>query len=91
MQAAFEATRNSLVGRPWAVDDLDRILQQWQHKHYRKAVLFVDNAGSDVILGGPHPHSRGLRVHLPGMRLPWTQPWQSWCTPLLSMQHGSIP
>ncbi|CAL5228788.1 g11981 [Coccomyxa viridis] len=49
--AAFEATRSSLVGRPWAVDDLDRILQQWQHKHYRKAVLFVDNAGSDVILG----------------------------------------
>lgn len=51
MQAAFEGTRSSLVGRPWAVDDLDRILQSWQHRQYRKAILFVDNAGSDVILG----------------------------------------
>ena len=51
LQAAFESTRSSLVSRPWAVDDLDRILQQWQHKQYMKALLFVDNAGSDVILG----------------------------------------
>ena len=46
------------MGRPWAVDDLDRILQQWQHRQYRKAVLFVDNAGSDVILGGPNPQEQ---------------------------------
>ena len=51
MQAAFETTRSSLVERPWAVDDLDKILQSWQSKQYRKALLFVDNAGSDVILG----------------------------------------
>lgn len=51
MQAAFETTRSSLVERPWAVDDLDRILQSWQSKQYSKALLFVDNAGSDVILG----------------------------------------
>ena len=37
--------------RPWAVDDLDRILQSWQSKQYSKALLLVDNAGSDVILG----------------------------------------
>lgn len=53
VQAAFEATRSSLVERPWAVDDLDRILQHWQEAQYQKALLFVDNAGSDVILGGP--------------------------------------
>ena len=51
LQAAFQATRAGLVDRPWAVDDLDQVLQYWQRKHYRKALLFVDNAGSDVILG----------------------------------------
>ena len=65
LQAAFEATRGGLVGRPWAVDDLDRTLQQWQHKQYRKAVLFVDNAGSDVILGARHsPSPNALPRHL---------------------------
>ena len=59
MQAAFEATRAGLVDRPWAVDDLDKVLHCWQHKQYSKALLFVDNAGSDVILGecaGTHSH-----------------------------------
>ncbi|CAK0782572.1 hypothetical protein CVIRNUC_005784 [Coccomyxa viridis] len=49
--AAFEATRAGLVDRPWAVDDLDQVLQCWQRKRYCKALLFVDNAGSDIILG----------------------------------------
>ena len=51
LQAAFEATRAGLVDRPWAVDDLDQALQCWQRRRYSKALLFVDNAGSDVILG----------------------------------------
>ena len=51
MQAAFESTRTNLLPRPWAVDDLDAVLGVWQRKHYSKALLFVDNAGSDVVLG----------------------------------------
>ena len=39
------------MDRPWAVDDLDQVLQCWQRKRYCKALLFVDNAGSDIILG----------------------------------------
>jgi type II pantothenate kinase len=33
------------------VDDLDTVLLHFQQHKYRKAVLFVDNAGADVILG----------------------------------------
>ena len=33
------------------MDDLDAVLQQFQSKQYRKALIFVDNAGSDVVLG----------------------------------------
>jgi hypothetical protein len=51
MQAAFKETRESLVERPWAVDDLQAVLQRFQGRQYRKALLFVDNAGSDVVLG----------------------------------------
>ncbi len=50
-QAAFDSTRANLLARPWAVDDLDTILDVYKQKHYSKALLFVDNAGSDVILG----------------------------------------
>ena len=53
MQAAFESTRANLLPRPWAVDDMDAVLKTWQRKHYFKALLFVDNAGSDVVLGTP--------------------------------------
>ncbi|KAK9908314.1 hypothetical protein WJX75_005862 [Coccomyxa subellipsoidea] len=49
--AAFESTRTNLLPRPWAVDDLDAVLGVWQRKHYSKALIFVDNAGSDVVLG----------------------------------------
>ncbi|BDA44552.1 4'-phosphopantetheine phosphatase [Coccomyxa sp. Obi] len=49
--AAFESTRANILPRPWAVDDMDAVLQVWERKHYSKALLFVDNAGSDVVLG----------------------------------------
>ncbi len=52
-QAAFESTRANLLPRPWAVDDLDKLLEAWEGRRYRRAVLFVDNAGSDVVLGEP--------------------------------------
>ena len=50
-QVSFRETRDSLVSRPWAVDDLDGALQYFGNGAPRKAVMFCDNAGSDVILG----------------------------------------
>ncbi|GJP44935.1 hypothetical protein CLOM_g4333 [Closterium sp. NIES-68] len=37
--------------RPWRVDDFDAFHQRWQQRPYSKALLFVDNAGADVVLG----------------------------------------
>lgn len=49
----FRKTLEGLVERPWAVDDLDAALdaltRPQPHAH---ALIFVDNAGSDVVLGG---------------------------------------
>jgi hypothetical protein len=33
------------------VDDLDAVLDCFRRQTYRKALLFVDNAGADVLLG----------------------------------------
>jgi hypothetical protein len=33
------------------VDDLDAVLDRFRRQAYRKALLFVDNAGADVLLG----------------------------------------
>ncbi|MCC7146371.1 MAG: ATP-dependent RNA helicase HrpA [Phycisphaeraceae bacterium] len=46
------AVREKLKPRPWLRDDLDAWLRrQKQGPAYRSAVLFVDNAGPDVVLG----------------------------------------
>ncbi|KAL3137393.1 hypothetical protein ABBQ32_006916 [Trebouxia sp. C0010 RCD-2024] len=50
-EGGFEKTRVNLVERPWAIDNLDDILQRWKEKPHHKAMLFVDNAGTDVVLG----------------------------------------
>jgi len=48
----FYSTRNKLKPRPWHVDDLDLWLDRWSnHPPHRSAVLFVDNAGFDIVLG----------------------------------------
>ena len=48
----FYTTRNRLNHRPWLVDDLDRWLDRWLNDPpHRCAVLFVDNAGCDIVLG----------------------------------------
>ena len=51
VQVSFHKTRDSLVSRPWVVDDLDASLEYFRRSPPRKAVMFCDNAGSDVILG----------------------------------------
>ncbi len=48
----FPAALNDLKPRPWLVDDLDPwVLRMERGPAYRAAVLFVDNAGCDVLLG----------------------------------------
>lgn len=50
--ASFASTRDSLVPRPWVIDHLDALVERLTSgRPYGKAVLFVDNAGSDVLLG----------------------------------------
>jgi type II pantothenate kinase len=49
--ADFHGTRESLPERPWLVDDYDALAAQWDDLPWRKALLFVDNAGADVVLG----------------------------------------
>ena len=51
LQTSFLSTRNSLASRKCAVDDLAATTQRLCQHHYKKALLFVDNAGSDVVLG----------------------------------------
>jgi type II pantothenate kinase len=56
----FFATRKSLAPRPWLIDDLNVATQRFVRAEsratpspvpYRKAVFFIDNAGSDFLLG----------------------------------------
>jgi len=46
----FLKTRRSIVHRPWLIDDFDALVERWAEP-YRKAIVFVDNAGADVVLG----------------------------------------
>lgn len=49
----FRTTRDRIRPRPWAVDGLDRWLDRLADstKPYRQALVFVDNAGPDILLG----------------------------------------
>lgn len=47
----FFATRAKIPPRPWLIDDFDALARRWLTRPYRKAVIFVDNAGSDYLLG----------------------------------------
>lgn len=48
----FYASRKRLKPRPWLEDDLDLWLNRLsQAKPYRCAMIFVDNAGCDIVLG----------------------------------------
>ncbi|KAL3514926.1 hypothetical protein ACH5RR_021828 [Cinchona calisaya] len=48
---SFLASCQNLVPRPWVVDDLDAFIAKWSRKAWKKAVIFVDNSGADIILG----------------------------------------
>lgn len=48
----FFQTRSKLPNRPWLIDDFDPLERRLLHEPpYRKAVFFIDNAGSDFLLG----------------------------------------
>lgn len=50
-KADFASARERLPRRPWVRDDLDAFASRLASGAYKKAVLFVDNAGADVVLG----------------------------------------
>jgi type II pantothenate kinase len=48
----FFTTRDNLTPRPWLLDDYDAFAAALlREPRYRKAVFFIDNAGSDFLLG----------------------------------------
>ena len=60
----YREARSKLSRRPWRVDDLDEFAEVWLGKSgldeegqgrvrspYKRALVFVDNAGADVVLG----------------------------------------
>ncbi|ONK81851.1 uncharacterized protein A4U43_C01F33520 [Asparagus officinalis] len=59
---SFMTTCQNLVSRPWVIDDLDTFKTKWIKKSWKKAVIFVDNSGADVILG-ILPFARELLRH----------------------------
>ncbi|KAJ0077686.1 hypothetical protein Patl1_35599 [Pistacia atlantica] len=48
---SFLASCQNLVSRPWVIDDLETLKLKWSKKPWKKAVIFVDNSGADIILG----------------------------------------
>ena len=48
---SFFETRGQLTPRPWLVDDFDALAARCATRVHRRAVYFVDNAGSDFLLG----------------------------------------
>jgi len=47
----FHSTRAKLQARPWTVDNFDALAARWAGPPHARAVMFVDNSGSDVVLG----------------------------------------
>ena len=52
----YKQARSNLKSRPWRVDSFDafrnEMLQQTiESRRYRRAIMFVDNSGADIVLG----------------------------------------
>jgi uncharacterized protein with ATP-grasp and redox domains len=71
---SFLATSQNLVPRPWVIDDLNKFQAKWVKKPWKKAVIFVDNSGADIILGilpfARELLRRGIQVVLAANELP---------------------
>lgn len=57
----FHRARDSLLTRPWAIDNVETLCSHMKRGRYKKVMMFVDNAGSDVILG-QLPFARQLLI-----------------------------
>ncbi|ESQ50778.1 hypothetical protein EUTSA_v10022748mg [Eutrema salsugineum] len=71
---SFLDTSQNLVSRPWVIDDLENFKAKWIKKRWKKAVIFVDNSGADIILGilpfAREMLRRGMQVVLAANELP---------------------
>uniref|UniRef100_A0A1J3ITC0 Damage-control phosphatase ARMT1-like metal-binding domain-containing protein n=2 Tax=Noccaea caerulescens TaxID=107243 RepID=A0A1J3ITC0_NOCCA len=71
---SFLASSQNLVPRPWVIDDLDNFQANWIKKRWKKAVIFVDNSGADIVLGilpfAREMLRRGMQVVLAANELP---------------------
>ncbi|WP_428389724.1 ARMT1-like domain-containing protein [Mucisphaera sp.] len=47
----FRETLGKLKPRPWFRDDADVFVERWAGRRFGQALLFVDNAGPDIVLG----------------------------------------
>ncbi|XP_018912276.2 4'-phosphopantetheine phosphatase isoform X1 [Bemisia tabaci] len=47
----FEQARENIPDRPWLVDCLDEWLERLEGEPHKKAAIFIDNSGVDVVLG----------------------------------------
>lgn len=59
---SFLASCQNLLPRPWVIDDMDTFKCRWSQKSWKKAVIFVDNSGADIVLG-ILPFARELLRH----------------------------
>ena len=47
----FHDVRHRLKARPWLFDDLDAWLERLAGEPHERALVFIDNAGPDIVLG----------------------------------------
>jgi type II pantothenate kinase len=52
----YKQARSDLKSRPWRVDTFDTfrnqmLRQSMQNQRYKRAIIFVDNSGADIVLG----------------------------------------
>lgn len=48
---SFFETRGQMTPRPWVIDDFDALAKRFATHVHKRCVYFVDNAGSDFLLG----------------------------------------
>ena len=60
----FRSTRAALQPRPWSVDHFDVLAARWERQPHKHAIMFVDNAGADFVLGALLPPASGSATAL---------------------------